>query len=71
LGILKQRSLVALNDSYHMLAVIDAEVKEGGFEVQGIPNYRIKESSIIDKHTLQQPFRCNDFAFPRPEHLDI
>jgi hypothetical protein len=71
LRILEQGSLVSFNNRHHMLTVIDAEVKEGGFEVQGIPNYRIKESSIIDKHTLQQPFRCNDFAFPRPEHLDI
>ena len=54
-----------------MLSVVDAEVKEGGFQIQGISEDRIKESSIIAKHPLQEPFRRNDLAFSRPEHLYI
>jgi hypothetical protein len=71
LRILKQGSLIPLNDSHNMFAAVDAEVKERGFQVQGIPDDRIKEPSIIEKHTLQEPFRCNDLALPRPQHLDI
>jgi len=69
--VLQQSSLITLDHSDDMLSVVNAEIKEGGFQVQGISDDCIKEPSIIEMYALQEPFRRNDLSFPRPKHLYI
>jgi hypothetical protein len=52
LRILKQSSLVSLNDSDHMLPMIDTEIEKGSFEIESISNDPIDETPVTLKHTL-------------------
>jgi hypothetical protein len=54
-----------------MLALIDAEVEEGGFKVNGIGQNHIEAPAVMTDHPFQQSFGRNHLPFPGPDHLQI
>jgi hypothetical protein len=52
LRILKQGSLIPLDNGHDMLPMVDAEIEKGSFSIEGISDHRIEETPI----TLEHPF---------------
>jgi hypothetical protein len=52
LCVLKQGSLIPLDDGHDMLPMVDTEIEKGSFEIEGISDHRIEETPI----TLEYPF---------------
>jgi len=52
LCILKQGSLIPLDDSDDMLSMVDTEIEKGGFEIERISDHPIDETSITLEDTL-------------------
>jgi hypothetical protein len=52
LRVLKQSSLISLNDGYDMLPMVDTEIEKGSFEIEGVSNHCIDETPVTLEHTL-------------------
>jgi hypothetical protein len=52
LCVLKQGSLIPLDDGYDMLAMVDTEIEKGSFEIEGVSDHPIDETPVTLEHTL-------------------
>jgi len=71
LSILKKSPLFPFEDHHDLLPMVNAEVDEGGFKVEGIPDNPVEETTIGLGDTFQESFCRDHLSFPWQNHLHV
>ena len=70
-GVGKKGGVVVLEDGQDVFSVLDAEVEERSFEVDGVALHGVEEAVVANKEALEETAGRDDFAFAGPDHLDV
>jgi len=71
LGVLEHGAIVVLKYCDELFVMVEGQVDELGFVVEGIADHPIKEPWIGDQHASHEPFGGIEFGLVRPYRLSI
>jgi len=71
LGVLEHGGIVLLKYCNEVFVVLEAEVDEVGFVVEGIADQRVEEAWVVDKEASKEPFGGIELGLVWPYELSI